>query len=153
MASRLLTDLDPFLQPIAQSFIDKCGQHNDIGGDGFKVILTCTYRSDDEQETDYAQGRTTAGRVITNAKAGQSAHNCCLADGTPAARAFDFAIENEDGVLDWNASDPAWMAAIAIGKELGFVTGSSWKMKDNPHMELANWRSNPAPLADQDSVA
>lgn len=43
----------------------------------------------DEQAALYAQGRTTPGRIVTNAKAGKSYHNRVSAQGSPAAEAFD----------------------------------------------------------------
>lgn len=40
-----------------------------------KVRITQGIRTNDEQDAMYAQGRTTPGKKITNAKGGQSIHN------------------------------------------------------------------------------
>jgi peptidoglycan L-alanyl-D-glutamate endopeptidase CwlK len=137
MASRLITDLDHRLQPLAQEFLDRCAAV------GLEAILIQTYRSGAEQDEDYARGRTTPGHRITNAKGGQSAHNCTLPDGTPAAMAFDFALYAPgEQSLDWNASDDAWHTAIQIGKDLGLVSGSMFHgIADNDHFELPGWRT------------
>src|ERR1019366_1980496 len=110
MASRLITDLDPRIQPLAQQFLDQCAEV------GLEAILIQTYRSVAEQDADYAQGRTVPGHRITDARGGQSPHNCTLPDGTAAARAFDFAMYAPGGTaLDWNASDQEWQTAGPIG--------------------------------------
>lgn len=59
-------------------------------------ILTCTHRSNEEQNDLYAQGRTKPGKIVTNAKAGQSPHNFL------PARAFDIAFVKPGNLLDWN---------------------------------------------------
>jgi peptidoglycan LD-endopeptidase CwlK len=134
MTDRDLNELHPTLLPLCQQFIAECL------ASGIKIIITETFRSAAAQDADYAQGRTKPGKVITNAKAGQSAHNC-MKDGKPAAKAFDFAIQNGDGTLDWCAADPVWLKAIEIGEHLGLVSGSTFShMRDAPHMELPNWR-------------
>lgn len=137
MTDRNISDLCPALQILCQKWIVACSAA------GLKVGISQTYRSDAEQDADYAQGRTTPGKIITNAKAGQSAHNCTLADGTPAAQAFDFMIYNDDETtLDWNPQDAKWQKAIAIGINLGLISGSSWhSIKDYPHFEMPNWQT------------
>ena len=137
MASRLITDLDPRLQPIAQEFLGRCAAA------GLEAILTATYRSDDEQAIDYAKGRSTDGPIITDEPPGHSAHNQTDENGNPSAKGFDFALYAPGGhSLDWCASDAQWTTAVSIGESLGLISGSHWKTpKDYPHLELANWRS------------
>jgi peptidoglycan LD-endopeptidase CwlK len=135
MTDRNLLDLDPTLQPLCRQFIDGCTAQ------GIKVGISVTYRSSAEQDAAYAQGRTAPGKIITNAQAGQSPHNCTDAQGDPASKAFDFFIYSPDGVnLDWDAQDPTWQKVIAIGEALGLVSGSTFRFRDNDHMELANWK-------------
>ena len=136
MASRDIADLDPRLQAMAQDFIDRCKVA------GLEVILTQTYRSAAEQDADYAQGRTAPGHIITNAKGGENPHNCTLPDGTPAAKAFDFAIMCGENTLDWDAEDDEWQTAIAIVKAVGLVSGSTFHgIPDTDHAEMPNWRT------------
>lgn len=132
MSDRDLSDLCDEIRPLCQLFLDRCK------AEGINAFITETYRSAADQNEDYAQGRTKPGRIITNARGGQSKHNYTLVDGTPASRAFDFAIQDATGILDWDANDPAWQRAIEIGKELGLISGSTWRIKDNPHFELAD---------------
>lgn len=123
--------LSPDIQPLCAQFLEQCAAA------GIDAFITQTYRSAADQDADYEQGRTTPGSIITNARGGQSKHNCVAADGSPASQAFDFGIKNGDGSLDWNAQDAQWQKAIAIGIGLGFVSGSCWKtLRDCPHMEL-----------------
>lgn len=136
MSDRNLADLDPRLQPLAQQFLANCSSA------GIDAFITQTYRCEADQNADYAKGRTEPGHIITNARYGQSPHNCTLPDGTPAARAFDFGIiDPTDKQCDWNPNDVLWKKAIAIGQALGLVSGSTFhSLKDSPHFELANWK-------------
>lgn len=151
MVSRAITDLDPRFQLKCNQFLAQCW------AEGINAFITQTYRSNLEQDRDYAQGRTAPGKVITNARAGQSPHNCVDITGKPAARAFDFAIKTEEGSVDWNASDAQWTRAIDIGISLGMVSGSQFhSLKDNPHLEMPNWKLvepwNPAQAPTLDEV-
>lgn len=148
MASRDIKDLDPALQPLAEQFIAVCNAHPVFQAMGATVFLTQTYRSSMEQNNDYAQGRTEPGHIITDARGGQSAHNCCDALGNPDARAFDFGVKKPDGTCDWNPQDDLWQRAISIGKSLGLVSGSDFhSIKDYPHFQLAGWESpSPHPI-------
>lgn len=135
MASRKITDLHPNLQPLCQKFLDLCHAEN------IDAFITCTYRSDTEQNADYAKGRTAPGKIVTNARAGQSKHNFTI-DGKPASKAFDFAIL-EIGGVNWNPQSKPWKRAIEIGESLGLTSGSRWKsLKDYPHFELTEKGSN-----------
>lgn len=132
---RDLSDLDPELKTLCEKWLAECHAQ------GINTFITETYRSWEDQDADYASGRTSPGHIITNAQGGQSPHNCELEDGTPASQAFDFGIKNADGVLDWNAQDTPWQTAIAIGTKLGLSSGSAWHgLKDYPHFQLPDWK-------------
>jgi len=136
MPSRSLDDLDPRIRLQAEQFLAQCQAA------GINAFVTQTYRSNAEQDQSYAQGRTAPGAIVTNARGGQSPHNCTDTAGNPCARAFDFAIKEPTGALDWNASDAQWKHALAIGVALGLVSGASFrKLKDNPHFEMPNWKA------------
>jgi peptidoglycan LD-endopeptidase CwlK len=142
MSDRSILDLDPVLQPLAQQFFDRCAAV------GLQAIIIQTYRSVEEQDADYQQGRSAPGPIITDAQGGSSPHNCVDANGNPAARAFDFALYAPGGhSLDWVASDTQWKTAIEIVESLGLVSGSTFpgKLCDNDHAELSYWRTNPSP--------
>ncbi len=42
---------------------------------GIRLLVTQGYRSKEEQDYIYAQGRTRKGKIVTNAKGGSSFHN------------------------------------------------------------------------------
>lgn len=135
MPSRNISDLDPTLQSLAHQFLVQCLAK------GINAFLTCTYRSNREQDENYAQGRTKSGKIITKAQGGQSPHNCSLPDGTLCAKAFDFSIKTAEGSLDWDGNDAQWQRAIHIGESLGLVSGEHFLNRDYAHMELPHWKT------------
>jgi len=90
-------------------------------------FLTCTFRSNEEQAKLYAQGRTTPGAKVTNAKPGQSKHNVF------PSNAFDIAFIIA-GKLDWNPD--LFKKFSDIVKPMGVKWGGDWRMKDLPHFEI-----------------
>ena len=67
--SRSLSDLNPKVAAMCSEFINRCK------AEGIDVLITSTYRDAESQNALYAQGRTTPGKKVTNAKGGQSFHN------------------------------------------------------------------------------
>lgn len=130
MASRKIEDLHHNLQPICREFMQK------VLDAGVDIIITCTYRSNEEQNELYAQGRTKSGLIVTRARGGQSAHNFTI-DGKPAAKAFDI-VPMIGGKPIWSVGHKAWTIAGKIGMELGLnwygAPGSSFV--EFPHFQL-----------------
>jgi hypothetical protein len=95
---------------------------------GIKLRVTSGFRTYAEQNALYAQGRTTKGGIVTNAKGGQSNHNFGTAlDVVPIV----------NGKADWKASAETWNKIGKLGKELGFDWGGDWKgLVDKPHFEM-----------------
>lgn len=129
MASRELKDLYPPMQALCTEFLRQCRIA------GLDILITCTYRSGTEQNALYAQGRTTKGAIVTNARAGQSKHNFTL-EGKPAAKAFDF-VPMVGGKPMWSAAHPHWKAAGKIGMDLGlnWYGAPGARFKEYPHMQ------------------
>ena len=141
MASRKIEDLKEELQSIARQFKELMEK------EGINFIFTCTYRSNEEQEALYAQGREPLqtvnelrkkvnlppltekeNRIVTYAKPGQSKHNI--------REAFDIAIM-EAGKIVWDATHPHWKRAGELGKSLGLKWAGDWKkFKEYPHFEI-----------------
>lgn len=93
---------------------------------GIDIIFTCTLRSVDEQNKLYARGRTIKGKIVTNARGGDSMHNYGVA--------FDICpIIN--GKAIWN--DISLFNKVGkIGEEIGLEWGGSWKsFVDKPHFQ------------------
>ena len=107
-----------------------------------KPILTCTYRSPEEQNMLYSYpfdglDNDHDGRIdepdekVTNAKAGQSYHNYY------PARAFDIGFKTKSNKLDWSLDFFRKFAAIIKKHNPKIGWGGDWKkFKDYPHFEL-----------------
>jgi peptidoglycan LD-endopeptidase CwlK len=93
-----------------------------------------------QQDADYRQGRYPEfpGKVITNARAGQSSHNYGLAvDAVPFSH-------GETGLLDWTPTDPEFKTFVAAMKRAGLNWGGDWlHFKDMDHFYLGP--DNPTP--------
>jgi peptidoglycan L-alanyl-D-glutamate endopeptidase CwlK len=87
------------------------------------VKIYCVYRSNDDQAKLYAQGRTTPGNIVTNAKPGFSAHNR-TSHGKPASDAFD-ACPMIDGKPTWVLSGEARAIWDEMGRAAGLL-GLEW---------------------------
>lgn len=127
MASRSLDDLDGDVKALALAFLAECQRR------GLTVLIYCTLRSNEEQAALYAQGRSTGGRIVTNAKAGQSLHNPNPKTGK--ARAFD-AVPTVGGIAQWSNT-----RAIAImgaaGQAVGLEWAGAWRgFKERVHFQL-----------------
>lgn len=101
---------------------------------GVHPFITQTLRTFDESTKLYAQGRTTPGQIVSNAKAGQSYHNYGLA--------LDFVLL-VNGKQNWTV-DANWMVVVNIFKAHGFTWGGNFagQFKDYPHLEMRlgyNW--------------
>lgn len=128
----MLSDLHPLMQPLAAKFLEQCKK------EGIDVIITCTYRSGVEQDQLYEIGRTLPGKKVTNAKAGESAHNYRIA-GKPAAKAFD-CVPLRNGKCVWGTTGEdgeLWQHIGVIGEKLGLEWAGRWKtFKEYPHFQL-----------------
>jgi hypothetical protein len=129
VADAKFDDLCLAIQPLAQEFLDRVNAQ--IAPAICKIIVT--WRDADAQGAAYDQG-------LSSARAGQSPHNCMLDDGTPAARAFDFGIFEENGNYVINGDDPRYTNAGQIWKSLNQTWGGDFTHPDFDHCELANWR-------------
>lgn len=100
----------------------------------FKVSILSGTRTYAEQNALYAQGRTAPGKIVTNARGGQSNHNFGLA--------WDVGIFEAGGryMTGSKASDNkayADLAALVKPQLAGLEWGGDWKaIKDAPHYQL-----------------
>ena len=119
--SRKIEDLIPQAKERVERFIALCHEQ------GIDLLVTSTYRDNESQEQLYEQGRSLPGRIVTNAKPGESWHNYrCAVDVVPLV----------NGKPNWDGSDPIWQT---IG-ELGEQAGLEWAGRWHSFKELAHFQ-------------
>ena len=123
ISERNIEKLHPKVRNKATEFINRVEKEL-----GIKLRVTSTLRTFAEQDKLYAQGRTTKGGIVTNAKGGESNHNFGTAlDVVPIV----------NGQADWKTTADTWNKIAKVGKSLGFEWGGDWKsFVDKPHFEM-----------------
>ena len=125
-----LATLAPEFQPVARLVLAEAAEA--LEKEGYGLILTDARRTIVRQNELYAQGRTAPGKIVTNAKGGQSPHNFGLA--------FDFAPV-KDGKIDWDAPRRIWEVVGKIAENYGLQWGGNFKsIVDLPHVEAMDWK-------------
>lgn len=127
-----LNGLHPAVLAAANALIERSYAH------GVPIMITQGLRTIAEQDGLYAQGRTAAGSIVTNARGGYSYHNFGLA--------IDFALLLPNGSsVSWdmnrdgdNDKTSDWLEVIQEAKALGFEWGGDWSsFKDYPHLQMS----------------
>jgi len=87
-------------------------------------------RSYSEQTALYNQGRTTRGRIVTNARAGYSMHNF--------GDALDFALFDSRGLYVTDDKRYDEVARKIKSRDTAGVLeyGAEWNFKDSPHIQM-----------------
>ncbi|HYK43683.1 MAG TPA: M15 family metallopeptidase [Parafilimonas sp.] len=112
----------PKAQIEARKFLQLC---KNAGKDVRIISGTRTYN---EQNTIYAQGRTTPGPVVSHARGGQSNHNFGIA--------WDIGIFN-NGSYSTNDEEYISLAETILPNITTLEWGGNWhSIKDNPHYQL-----------------
>jgi peptidoglycan LD-endopeptidase CwlK len=121
IASRSIDDLLPVVKEKVKKFVALCK------GDGIELLVTSTYRDIESQNALYAQGRTDPGKIVTNAKGGQSFHNYrCAVDVVPLV----------NGKPDWDGTHPIWAKIGNYGKLAGLEWAGEWtRFKELAHFQ------------------
>ena len=88
-----------------------------------------------EQDEKYSQGRTNPGKIVTNAKGGQSVHNYGFA--VDIVLIIDGKTASWDVKKDWDNDRVAdWDECVKVFKAHGWNWGGDWKsFKDMPHFD------------------
>ncbi len=139
MPSTRLTDCSPWLATawleIHEQYVMEHPEHD--------LIITCTYRSPEEQFALYCKGRMQSGAtwvpdddaetsIVTNCDGLRlvSKHNHKPAD------AIDFAVILPGGKVSWDPREYVPVGVLAEQRNL--VWGGRWThLKDYPHVEVA----------------
>ncbi len=142
MYDKLTLDRIALAHPVLRDELKTLYQQCNVRlGKGIRIRFTALFRSAEEQQALYNQGRTTPGPVVTNAKPYESFHNYGLA--------FDFVLlYDKDGddnfeEVSWDIfhdqdknGKSDWMEVIGFFKSKGYVWGGDFKgFKDYPHFE------------------
>lgn len=149
-ADKVTLDRIKFMHPkVREELLNDYNYINDkLLGKGVRLRFAYTYRSPEEQNALYAQGRTklfdSNGKrlgKVTNAKAWQSIHNFSLAfdivllldkdlDGNFESASWDTVKDfDKDGKSDW-------MEVVSYFKSKGWTWGGDFKsIPDAPHFQ------------------
>ena len=125
--SRDLNELLPAVKGRVDDFLEACK------GSGIDLLVTSTYRDIESQDALYAQGRTTDGRIVTNAKGGDSFHNYrCAVDVVPLRNGKPvWGVGGIDGEL--------WHQVGELGKSVGLDWAGEWhSFKELAHFQYTN---------------
>lgn len=125
MSSRSLDDLRTEFRPMVDEWLAACHKEN------IDVLVYCTLRTYAEQGTLFAQGRTTPGPIVTNARAGQSAHN------------FGFALDFVPlmmGKPQWSAGSLLYTRAIGLAEQHGLQSLRHSDFPEWAHLQHPSWK-------------
>lgn len=107
--------------------------NNTLLGSHVRLRFSQVLRTMEQQQKLYEQGRTTAGKIVTNAKAEQSYHNYGLA--------FDIVLLYDDGSgrfsqASWDIERGGdWKRVAEFFKAHGWEWGGDWRSPDYPHFQ------------------
>jgi len=103
---------------------------------GYWIRITRGYSSYEAQEAIYAQGRTTPGKIVSNARPGLSYHNYGLA--------FDVCFLGLDPYLETMAklrgdkAEVVWERVAECVEAGGMASGRRFRLrKDSPHAQIS----------------
>jgi peptidoglycan L-alanyl-D-glutamate endopeptidase CwlK len=118
--SRDLNELAPAARKRAEAFFAACVADPELRAQGITVMATSTYRDFEAQNAIYARGRTVPGKVVTNARAGDSWHNWrCAFDVLP--------LRCGKPVWGTTGTDRAvWQRLGEIGEQCGLEWAGRW---------------------------
>lgn len=125
--SKRLEDLKPEVAEMAGAFLLAASTA------GYRLVVTHTLRTLEEQGALYAKGRFgNPPPIVTHARPGYSWHNF--------GRAFDVAFV-VDGKPSWRDDHP-WEAIGMLGETLGLEWGGRWEsFPDRPHFQYPGGRT------------
>jgi peptidoglycan L-alanyl-D-glutamate endopeptidase CwlK len=123
-SSKAFTSLNPYVASLGRQFLNLCSTN------GLTVTIIIAFRSWNDQDATYSEGRTAPGTIVTDAEGGDSYHNWGLA--------FDCApVVN--GAVAWDNTD-AFVKMGNLGQKVGLEWGGNWttfsiSIVDMPHFQ------------------
>jgi len=122
MVDRNLDDLHPSLEPLCKQFLAECAASL------LHVIITETFRDPAREDQLHADGITKA--------TGLTCKHCFTINGSPASKAFDFAVLDENNRMVQDGKDERYSLAGILGKKIGLHWGGDFTHPDYDHMEI-----------------
>lgn len=141
---RDITELHPRLQTKLALLKEECEKQ------GIDILFSECLRTKEEQDSLYAQGRTTPGNIVTNAKGStySSQHQWGIAADFYLDEDVDGDGEKKDD--SFNNSTGLFDHVGSIAKSIGLGWGGDWtSFKDRPHLYLPDWGSTTSKLKQQ----
>lgn len=130
MASRSLESLHPIVRAKVVALLERAQVK------GVRLLVTAAYRSIEEQDELYAQGRTKPGHIVTDARGGSSAHNFAMA--------VDVVPLDANGQPIWKAPAQTWKQVWKLAEEVGLdALGDPWGefvSWDLGHVQEPGWK-------------
>lgn len=123
--SRSIDVLHPTVAALCRKHLDACAR------EGIDLLITSTYRDAESQNALFAQGRTAPGRIVTNARGGQSFHNYRVAyDVVP--------MQHGKPLWDTTGEDgKVWQRVGELGKSVGLDWAGDWiSFREYPHFQF-----------------
>ena len=130
-----LATLDPKAQELFRPFL---AYARDIADDftDCSLVLISGSRTWKEQDALYAQGRTKPGRIVTNARGGQSNHNFGIAGDIGIFRRGDY-LDDNSARADADICHRIYKHLAKKAEAFGLEAGFNWRRPDPPHFEVA----------------
>jgi len=125
-----ISTLDPSIQDSATNMF------SDLNKQGVDAGIVSSYRTVEEQNELYQQGRDADGneimgqKTVTDAKGGESLHNSGMAFDVEVYKDLDKSWEK-----DWDFEGPNWQAVRDAAENNGFEAGYYWEKSDEPHFQ------------------
>lgn len=129
ISSERVLKLHPLIRIPLMDLLVACANKN------VPIRIVQGLRTFKEQDALYAQGRTTPGKIVTNAKGGDSWHNYGLS--------IDFCLLRQGTQISWNRNEDLdhdgqkdWHEVVELFISKGFEWGGNWtSFPDYPHFQ------------------
>ena len=129
MASRELSDLRPSTRKKIDAWLIECAKEISQ-----PIFLTCTYRSQEEHDKVYAQGRTAPGSIVSWTRHTTHSERRSVDFAFRMPNPFDLKADvDQDGIADFTE---AGRIAQSLGLQWGVV------LKNGRHVDLGHIQDN-----------
>ena len=134
MTTRFLEDSCSYLRDGVPQIIDKYNSR--YGAIGLQAKVGDVLRSTEDQQTEYAKGRTVPGKIVTYADGVEnlSNHQKKPLHGENCSHAVDVLVLADNGKR-YVPDQRYYLALLGLGIWVGLKSGLDWSHPDAPHLE------------------